>query len=86
MTMTRLHKKMVLRLVMDDYNMKRRALHSITKVEGIDSISLNMMEKKITVIGEADPVCITIKLRKFGFTELLSVGPADATEEKIVWL
>ena len=49
-------------------------------IAGVESVSVDMKEKKITVIGEADPVFLTVKLRKFGFTELLSVGPAK--EEK----
>ena len=47
---------------------------------GVDSVAVNMKDEKITVIGEADPVDVAMKLRKFGYTELLSVGPAK--EEK----
>ena len=47
----------------------------------MDSIAVDIKEGKITVVGEADPVCLTTKLRKMGFSaELLSVGPAR--EEK----
>ena len=51
-------------------------------IAGVESVAVDMKEEKITVIGEADPVFLTVKLRKFGFgfTELLSVGPAK--EEK----
>lgn len=51
-------------------------------IAGVESVAVDMKEKKITVIGEADPIFLTVKLRKFGFgfTELLSVGPAK--EEK----
>lgn len=49
-------------------------------IAGVESVSVDMKERKITVIGDADPIFLTVKLRKFGFTELLSVGPAK--EEK----
>lgn len=88
MTITRSHKKMVLKLAVEDEKTKRRAMRGIAAVEGIESVSVNMMERKMTVIGEADPVFIAAQLRKFVFTELLSIGPVIATEEKkkIVWL
>lgn len=45
------------------------------------SVSVDMKEGKITVVGEADPVWLATKLRKIGFrAELVSVGPAK--EEK----
>jgi len=77
-------KKMVLKVAIDDEKSKRRVMQTVAGVEGVESVSVDMKEKKITVIGEADPVSLTIKLRKFGFTELLSVGPAkeEKKEEK----
>jgi hypothetical protein len=73
-------KKMVLKLAIDDEKNKRRAMRAIAGMEGVESVAVDMKEKKITVIGETDPVHLAIKLRKIGFTELLSVGPAK--EEK----
>eukprot|EP01018_Ginkgo_biloba_P027497 Gb_25182 [translate_table: standard] len=73
-------KKMVLKLLVEDERSKRRALKAVAGVEGVDSVSIDMKQKTITVIGEADPVYLTKKLRKFGYTELVSVGPAK--EEK----
>ncbi|GMN45055.1 hypothetical protein TIFTF001_014241 [Ficus carica] len=44
---------------------------------GIDAISMDMKEKKLTVIGTADPVNVVSKLRKYWpFTGIISVGPA----------
>ncbi|GLJ10214.1 hypothetical protein SUGI_0124180 [Cryptomeria japonica] len=73
-------KKMVLKLSIEDEKSKRRAFKAVAGVEGVDSVTVDMKERKITVIGDADPVYLTSKLRKFGHTELLSVGPAK--EEK----
>jgi hypothetical protein len=47
---------------------------------GIDSIAMDMKEKKLTVIGDIDPVDVVSKLRKIWHTEILAVGPAK--EEK----
>ena len=49
---------------------------------GIDSISIDMKEKKLTVIGSVDPVDIVSKLKKKWYTEILSVGPAKEPEKK----
>ena len=47
---------------------------------GIESISMDMKEKKLTVVGDVDPVNVVGKLRKFWYAEIVSVGPAK--EEK----
>eukprot|EP01018_Ginkgo_biloba_P027495 Gb_25184 [translate_table: standard] len=73
-------KKMVLKVEIEDSKSKSRVLKAVAGVQGVDSISVDMKEKKITVVGEADPVFLTAKLRKFRYTDLLSVGPAK--EEK----
>ncbi|XP_057856547.1 heavy metal-associated isoprenylated plant protein 39 [Cryptomeria japonica] len=73
-------KKIVLKLALDDESTKRKALKLAAGVQGVDSVAVDMKERKMTVIGDVDPVYLTSKLRKFGFTELLSVGPAK--EEK----
>ncbi|XP_057845888.1 heavy metal-associated isoprenylated plant protein 39 isoform X2 [Cryptomeria japonica] len=50
--------------------------------EGVDSVQVDMKEQKITVIGDADPVSITKKLRKLGRSEILSFGPSKEPEKK----
>ncbi|GLJ10187.1 hypothetical protein SUGI_0123660 [Cryptomeria japonica] len=59
---------------------EEEALKAIAGFEGVDSIAVDMTQNQIAVAGDADPVCVTYKLRKFGYTELLSFGPAK--EEK----
>lgn len=50
---------------------------------GIESISVDMKAKKITVIGNVDPVDIICKLRKCGgHAAILSVGPAKDPKEE----
>jgi len=55
----------------------------------VDSITADMKEGKITVVGEADPVRLATKIRKLGYryrAELVSVeekkGAEKKTEEK----
>jgi len=77
-------KKIVLKSTMEDERSKRRAMKAVAGI-GVDSIAVDIKEGKITVIGEADPVWLTTKLRKMGFrAELLSVGPVkeEKKEEK----
>ena len=49
---------------------------------GIDSIAMDMKDKKLTVVGDVDPVDVVSKLRKVGQAELLTVGPAKEPEKK----
>ncbi|XP_058085580.1 heavy metal-associated isoprenylated plant protein 39-like isoform X2 [Magnolia sinica] len=57
-------------------------MKAVSSLSGIDSISMDMKEKKLTVTGDVDPVNIVQKLRKLWFTEILSVGPAKEPEKK----
>jgi hypothetical protein len=41
-----------------------------------------MKDKKMTVIGDIDPVCIVAKLRKLCHTDIVTVGPAKEPEKK----
>ncbi|XAR61728.1 hypothetical protein NMG60_11016231 [Bertholletia excelsa] len=60
---------------------KRKVMKLISAIEGIDSIVLDPSKNTVTVIGEADPVCIINRVRKFRkCAEIKSVGPSK--EEK----
>lgn len=43
---------------------------------------MDMKEKKLTVVGDIDPVHVVSKLRKTWHTEILTVGPAKEPEKK----
>lgn len=43
---------------------------------------MDMKEKKLTVVGDVDPVDVVSKLRKFWQTSIFSVGPAKEPEKK----
>ena len=49
---------------------------------GVESITMDMKEKKLTVTGDIDPVDIVGKLRKLCHTDIVSVGPAKEPEKK----
>lgn len=77
-----LGQKFILKLELYDDKDKRKALKIVSTLSGIDCISVDMKDKKLTVIGTVDPVTVVSKLRKFWSTDILSVGPAKEPEKK----
>lgn len=49
---------------------------------GVESVAMDMKDKKLTVTGDIDPVCVVAKLRKLCHTEIVTVGPAKEPEKK----
>ncbi|KAG6742243.1 hypothetical protein POTOM_055533 [Populus tomentosa] len=64
-------KKAVLKLELHDEKAKKKAMKTVSRV---DSVSIDMKDKKLTVIGDIDPVHIVAKLRKLCCTEIVTVA------------
>ncbi|PSS31319.1 Heavy metal-associated isoprenylated plant protein, partial [Actinidia chinensis var. chinensis] len=58
-----------------------KVMKLISTIEGINSIVLDPAKSTVTVVGEADPVCIINKVRKFRkCAQIMTTGPLK--EEK----
>ncbi|XP_074567613.1 uncharacterized protein LOC141824258 [Curcuma longa] len=70
-------KKIVVKVELKDFKEKQKAMKAVSTLQGIDSIAIEMKDKKMTVIGEVDPIDIVGKLRKGWPTEIVFVGPKE---------
>ena len=75
-------KKVVLKLEVYNEKSKKKAMKAVSGLEGLDSISMDMKDKKLTVTGNIDPVDLVERLRKLCRTEIVSVGPAKEEKKK----
>ncbi|KAL6541580.1 hypothetical protein OROGR_011066 [Orobanche gracilis] len=75
--------KVVLKvLTMTDEKTKQKAIEAAADIFGVDSISVDLSNQKLTVVGIMDAVAVVKKLKKVGKVDILSVGPAKEEEKK----
>ena len=72
--------KIVLKVELYDDKIKKKAMKTVSGISGVESVSVDMKDQKMTVTGDVDSVKVAIKLKKFCHADILSVGPAK--EEK----
>ncbi|PWA96336.1 heavy metal-associated isoprenylated plant protein 39 [Artemisia annua] len=75
-------KKVVYGVEIYDDRCKKKAMKAISSLEGIQSIVMNMKDKKLTVAGVIDPVCGYKKLMKVCNTKILLVEPVKKKDFK----
>ncbi|KAL3515828.1 hypothetical protein ACH5RR_022730 [Cinchona calisaya] len=69
-------KKTELKVSISCQKCKTELIKAVSKLEGIDEITVNAEKGILTVVGEVDPVHLTNKVRKTGKqAEIISVGP-----------
>ncbi|XP_057539082.1 heavy metal-associated isoprenylated plant protein 39-like [Amaranthus tricolor] len=61
----------------DNSSCKKKAMKIVSSVPGVDSITLDVKEKKLTLVGNMDLMQVVTKLRKVFYTNVVTVGPAE---------
>lgn len=54
----------------------------LVSMAGVTSLSIDMKEQKMTVIGDVDPVEVVSKIRKRWHAKIVSVGPKDEPKKE----
>ncbi|XP_056166728.1 disease resistance protein L6-like [Syzygium oleosum] len=74
--------KAVFKLDLHDDKEKKKVMKIASGFAGIESICMDMKDKKLTVAGHMDPVELAEKLRKLFPTEIILVEPAKEAQKK----
>ncbi|KAK1572464.1 hypothetical protein Q3G72_032961 [Acer saccharum] len=76
-------KKTVIKVNIYCEKCKSDVLKAVTKLTGIDQVSVDAEKGTLTVVGNVDPVLVVEKLRKIRkCAEIVTVGPPKPPDEK----
>ncbi|KAJ9550780.1 hypothetical protein OSB04_014825 [Centaurea solstitialis] len=75
-------KKVVLKVDAHGNRDRMKVLHAVSSFLGVESLAMDMNAKKLTVIGDIDPVAVVKILRKRWHTEIVTVGPSKEDDKK----
>ncbi|PNY12992.1 metal ion binding protein [Trifolium pratense] len=69
-------KKTVLKVDIDCLKCKKKLIKTVSSLQGIDKIEADEGKGTLTIIGDADPYDIIVRIRKAGKNaEVVSIGP-----------
>ncbi|KAI3860032.1 hypothetical protein MKX03_029901 [Papaver bracteatum] len=74
--------KIIVSLDLHDDRCKQKVMKSVSGISGVDLVSIDMKDKKLTVIGDVDAILIVKKLRRHCHARIDFVGPAKEPEKK----
>ncbi|XP_004496520.1 heavy metal-associated isoprenylated plant protein 12-like [Cicer arietinum] len=74
--------KIVLQVDVHDDKTKKKAMKAISNISGVESVSMDLKEQKLTLTGDIDPVHVVGKLRKLCNPKILSVGAAKEPKKE----
>nr|GEU86401.1 heavy metal-associated isoprenylated plant protein 2-like [Tanacetum cinerariifolium] len=77
------HEKIEVNVNMHCEKCKTEVLKVVTKLSGINEVSVNLEKQMLVVIGDVDPVCVVKAVRKIGkIANITSVGPPKKPDDK----
>ncbi|GAA0165571.1 hypothetical protein LIER_20946 [Lithospermum erythrorhizon] len=66
-----------------DQKVKTKVLKVISKLTGVDNISVDREKRIVTIVGDVDPIKLVSKIRKIAdCVEVVTVGPPKKPDEK----
>ncbi|KAK6925877.1 Heavy metal-associated domain, HMA, partial [Dillenia turbinata] len=65
--------KVVVRVDLHDEKGKKKAMKAVSRLSGLQSLSVELKDSKLTATGDIDPVDVVSKLRKHFHTDILLV-------------
>ncbi|KAF3964700.1 hypothetical protein CMV_011047 [Castanea mollissima] len=73
--------KIVIKVNINCQICKTEVLKAVTKLTGIDKVSVDGEKGMLTIVGDVDPVLVVRNLKKIGkVPEIISVGPPKPPE------